>query len=208
MTWFPSLRSCVNDKLFRQHWASLSPPPPAVPLSCTTSAQLSLQTSIRPTSGDMQSCPRFLNGWKLTSQMHSRISDRQNFLSAATSPRCTSESVRSYACVCVCVFIRGDSSVQWDKESVNHNQKGNGRQSRGGGRGRCASRIFGRDVGHGVQGAGEWSGMCLIWEARAEVPCIQLGTSLLIEWLQELQISLNKTIILIRPLWWCKTVMT
>lgn len=29
---------------------------------------------------------------------------------------------------CLCVFIRGDSLIQWDKGSVNHNQKEEGRQ--------------------------------------------------------------------------------
>lgn len=64
--------------------------------------------------------------------------------------------------VCACVFIRSDSLIQWDKESANHNQKGNGTQSRGGGRGRCVSRIYGVDVGHGPGGLGGEVGRCPI----------------------------------------------
>lgn len=80
------------------------------------------------------------------------------------------ERERAFLCthVCACVFIRGDSSVQWDKESVNHNQKGNGRQEGEEGAAVCPESLDGMwaTVRRGL-------GMWLIWETRAEVPCFQ-----------------------------------
>ena len=40
--------------------------------------------------------------------------------------------------LCVCVFIRGDSSAQWDKDAVNHNQMG---VCAGGGEGEGGRRL-------------------------------------------------------------------
>lgn len=108
VTWFPSLRSCVNDNLFRQHWASLSPPPPAVPLSHTTSAQRSLQMgcaeSIQPTCGNVQTGPCFPHSWKHTQhrQMQGH-SCRTNAISCNKSKVRKWERAFQYMHMCACV---------------------------------------------------------------------------------------------------------
>lgn len=47
--------------------------------------------------------------------------DRATGCRPVVSNQCTMSAVPQ---LCVCVFIRGDSSTQWNKDTVNHNQMG------------------------------------------------------------------------------------
>lgn len=114
--------------------------------------------------------------------------------------------------LCVCVFIRGDSSAQWNKDAVNHNQMGvcaggggeGGKGIQGGwGRSLCVLNVQGMprpNVGRwrlragggwGLWGTEGW-GCAAFGKMRIGVPRPEWKTCLLIEWTQELQQSLIK----------------
>lgn len=125
------------------------------------------------------------------------------------SVQCTMSAA---AQLCVCVFIRGDSYAQWNKDAVNHNQMGV--CAGGGGEGGRESEEFGGGVsvpwmfrgmprsnagrwrlragdGWGLWGTEGW-GCVAFGKMKIGVPRPEWKTCLLIEWTQELQQSLIK----------------
>ncbi|KAK5856131.1 hypothetical protein PBY51_007749 [Eleginops maclovinus] len=108
---------------------SAEPPSPAGPLNPKVRDPLVHTGRVLRSGLDSQSalfhhimqCPAVFIQVTLTDCMELIIRGQCNWLQTCSYCAMYNDGAPQH---CVCVFIRGDSSAQWDKDAVNHNQMG------------------------------------------------------------------------------------